>query len=206
MNYFPAAPGTLIAIRDHEATHGITYTPVVGWCHVQGNLAFPIIGMAFGGMTHGKAIVTPDGYVTDPTHQMVFENVDEWIAFIDRAKEPKPREDTKVIDEALKADTAPKATAAKPSKPAPTGQIEFGTKTFSTKSFWKVPEMEAIFEIEGGETYPKDARAEKIKRDDFAALKKAGWTKIDPRSGVLDEGEAEAETTEEDEDDSMDLV
>lgn len=208
MNYFPAAAGTLVVIRDHDATHGVTYTPVVGWCHVQGNLAFPILAMAFGGLTHGKAVVSPDGFVTDPTHQQVFENVDEWAAFIDRAKEPKePSQTEKVIDKALKEDAAPGKPATRAAKAAPTGQIIFGTKTFTTKSFWKVPEMEAIFEVEGNETYPKDPRAEKVKRDDYMALKKEGWTKIDPRSGVLEETEeVETVTEDEDDDDGSDLV
>lgn len=205
MNYFPAASGTLVVIRDHEAALGHTFTPVVGWCHVQGNLAFPVLAMAFGGMTHGKAIVSPDGFVTDPTHGMVFENVDEWTAFIDMAKEPTEASTTEaVIDAALKSGKP----AAPETKPATTGKIAFGTKSYSTKSFWKVPDMKAVFEIEGGEVYPKDTRAEKVKREDFMALKKEGYTKIDPRSGVLDESkdEPEPEVADEDDDDGSDLV
>lgn len=216
-HYFPAAPGTLIATRDMEATHGVVYTPVVGWCHIQGNLAFPIAPLNFGGMTHGMAIVDPGGFVTDPVHMQVFESVEEWVRFIDLAKEPKkanpnPEDrilestdpllhpDSPVEDESdvrngeddMNARVGPTAAEDKPV------QIQFGSKSYKSKSFWKAPYLESIFEIEGGTNYPDDGRVEKITRDDFTTLKKAGWDVIDPRTGVIGE--------ESEEDDGMDLV
>jgi hypothetical protein len=197
LNIFPAAPGTFVATRDTAANHGVYYVPVIGWAHVQANLAFPILPMAFGGLTHGKCVVTPDGYVTDSIHGQCFDKIDDWIAFIDRAKRKGEDAEPDGVATAAK-DPAPTKPAA--AKTAPSGVIVFGTKTYQSKSFWSYPEQNAVFELEGGVPYPKDERVTKVTREQFAALKKAGATKIDP-SGQVSEDPAE-----EDENDDGGLV
>lgn len=196
MNIFPSTPGTFVATRDHAATHGVYYIPVVGWAHVQGQLAFPILPIAFGGLTHGKCIVTPEGFVTDPTHGQVFDKIEDWIVFIDKAKRKGDDPEPDGVATAAK-DPAPTKPAA--AKTAPSGPIVFGTKTYQSKSFWSYPEQNAIFELEGGVPYPKDDRVQKVTRDQFAALKRDGATKIDP-NGQVEEDPAE------DEDDDGGLV
>lgn len=204
-HYFAAAPGTLIITRDRESTHGVVYMPVVGWCHIQGNLAFPIAALNFGGMTHGMAILDPGGFVTDPIHMQIFENIDTWINFIDLAKEPKPKAAAEEI-ERIPETEEPDVRNGEDDMNARVGedkpmQIQFGDKAYKSKSFWKAPYLESIFEIEGGQNYPRDERVEKITREDFTALKKSGWDVIDPHTGVVD---SVAEQV--DEDDGMDLV
>jgi hypothetical protein len=208
---FPAQTGTFLIERDPATSPPVvTHIPVIGWQHLQGNLAFPIAVMNHGGLTHGKAILHPNGYVSDPTHGLTFENLAEWLSFI---KSAKPKAGPKMPQEsgqsepdnraAVMPDTPePPKPRARPAAPQATGgAIQFGTKTFSTNSFWRlkssnIDEHDPIFQIEGGHAYPKDARCEKIKRDEYAALKKAGSPVIDPHAAAKTEAE----------DDAMDLV
>lgn len=213
MNIFPAQPGTFIVERDLTVSPPVTVrVPVVGWNHVQGTMAFPIAVMNHGGLTHGKAILHPEGFVSDPTHGQVFTNLEEWETFMRTAKPgrkqapPKPSDEqaddyleTMEPADAYEAEQAEEEEVENGEDAAneAVGPIEFGTKSYKSRSFWKYPLAGAIFQIEGGEPYPKDDRVEKITRDEFAALKKDGYAVIDPTLG---------EVSEEDDDDAMDLV
>lgn len=226
---FPAQPGTFLIERDPATNPAvITHIPVIGWQHLQGNLAFPIAVMNHGGLTHGKAILHPDGFVSDPTHGLTFADVAEWSAFIKTAKPKAGPKMPSVTDgigpgigrgtvdfnpdaaeapdnrAAVMPDTSePAKSRARPAAPQAAGKaIQFGTKVFSTNSFWRLKtenEHDPIFQIGGGDFYPKDARCEKIKREEYAAFKKAGSPVIDPRTFGSASGEAE-------DDDAMDLV
>lgn len=186
---FPAQPGTFMITRDPSTSPpSVIKVPVIGWNHVQGNMAFPVCVMNHGGLTHGKAILHPEGFVTDSVNGLTFETEAEWLSFMKTAK-PKG---------ATEADT--RADAMNEAV-GPSGAIEFGTKTYKTNSFWSMPSENAIFQIEGGQPYPKDDRCSKVTRDEYAALKKQGATVIDPNSGEV--GGADSS---DDDDDGMDLV
>lgn len=188
---FPAQPGTFMITRDPSTSPpSVIKVPVIGWNHVQGNMAFPVCVMNHGGLTHGKAILHPEGFVTDSVNGLTFETEAEWLSFMKTAMpEDEPVEEPDVengeddMNEAV----------------GPSGAVEFGTKTYKTNSFWSMPSENAIFQIEGGQPYPKDERCEKVTRDEYAALKKKGASVIDPHSG-------EVPGEEDDDDDAMDLV
>lgn len=172
INLIPAAPGTFIIECE---INGLILTPVVAWQHVQGNIVYPVTVMPHGGLTHGKAIQHPDGYVSDPTHGLVFENSSAWAAFIKTVK-PKDSPGDGRLD---LGGSTPISTKAK----AETQQVAviFGTKTYKSKSYWAYSGLlDGIFEIEGDTPYPNDAHCSKITRDEFAALKKQGTPVVEP--------------------------
>lgn len=214
--FLPAAASCFVVTADFSVSPAVAYhIPIVGWQHVQGNLCFPMTAMAFGGMTHGSAILHESGWVTDPTHRLCFTNLEEWMQFIRTAKpkdaaktgaqlaaeaKQKPAETAAESDEDEPATEAP----ATPKKRAGGGKaaeadangIVWGSKTYTNKTFWQCER--GIFILEGGTPYPKSG-ATKVTRDEHAAAKRAGASVIDPHAS------AEPETTE-DEDDGMDLV
>lgn len=210
--FLPAAASCFVVTADFTTSPPVAYhIPIVGWQHVQGNLCFPMTAMAFGGMTHGSAILHESGWVTDPTHRLCFTNLEEWMQFIRTAK-PKDAAKTgaqlaaeakqKPAETAAESDEDKPATQAPAKRTAPVGGtsaaagIVFGSKSYTGKSFWQCEK--GIFIIEGGQPYPKSG-ATKVTRDEHAAAKRAGANVIDPH------GSAEPEPTE-DEDDGMDLV
>lgn len=209
---FPAASDTFMVVHNEET--GVVFrAPVVGWTNVQGNLCFPLVAIPGLHIEHRTAIEHPSGHITDPTHKLTFASLEEWTAFIEKAKAPpganraisKSPEDRR--DDSMPDLTGPEAEMAEeneadnaPAK-AP-GEIHFGDKAYKTKSYWSMPSQNAVFEIEGGDNYPKDSRCIKVTRDEMMKLKKAGATKIDPTSGIVDDEQPE----DDDDDDAMDLV
>ena len=190
---FPAQPGTFMITRDPSTSPpSVIKVPVIGWNHVQGNMAFPVCVMNHGGLTHGKAILHPEGFVTDSVNGLTFETEAEWLSFM---KTAKPKGATDEEPDVENGEDAMNESVG------PSGAIEFGTKTYKTNSFWSMPSENAIFQIEGGQPYPKDDRCSKVTRDEYAALKKQGATVIDPNSGEV--GGADSS---DDDDDGMDLV
>mgnify|MGYP003403051377 CR=1 FL=1 len=207
---FPAQPGTFMIERDASVSPvRVVKVPVIGWNHVQGNMAFPVCVMNHGGLTHGKAILHPEGFVTDSVHGLTFETEAEWSNYMKTAKATgkpasapqEPDEPAEMPGDAIDDADEPDVENGEDAMNEKVGPIRFGRKTYSTNSFWSMPLAHAVFQIEGGQHYPKDPRCEKVKRDEFAALKRAGATVIDPHSGEIG-GAAEPE----DDDDAMDLV
>lgn len=213
---FPAAPGTHLLERDPGTSPpAVTRIPVIGWMYVQGTLAFPVCAMSHGGLTHGRAILHPDEFVTDPTHGLTFASVAEWMAFMKTAKPTEKAVERDSEDRAAQmpaddedaSDTSWRLSEAAPEPEdedvrhgeaaGPAEAITFGSKAFTTNSFWAMPVENAIFQIAGGQPYPKDKRCTKIKRDDYMALKRAGYPVIDPHA---------APAAPADDDDGMDLV
>ena len=93
---FPAQPGTFMITRDPSTSPpSVIKVPVIGWNHVQGNMAFPVCVMNHGGLTHGKAILHPEGFVTDSVHGLTFETEAEWLSFMKTAKAKGNAEDTR---------------------------------------------------------------------------------------------------------------
>lgn len=216
--FLPAAAGCFVVTADFGQSPPVAYhVPIVGWQHVQGNMCFPMTAMNFGGVSHGSAILHESGWITDPTHRLCFENLQEWIAFIRTAK-PKDTAKTgaqlaaeakqKPAETAAESDEDEPATQAPAKRTAPAGGgkaaaaavngIVWDKKTYSGKSFWQCER--GIFMLEGGVPYPKTG-ATKVTRDQYAAAKRAGASVIDPLASA-----EEPETTTEDEDDGMDLV
>jgi hypothetical protein len=212
---FPASPGTqIISIKRGDTL--ATLMPVVGWYHVQGTLAFPICAMPHGGITRGKAVITPDGLVTDPSFGIVCTDKEEWLNLVAtknywdskgvpgyeatlEAQNLKPKRDKgshvsgDPVDD-LDDDgetTAPVQTKRIPDKP----QRQRAPRVFKTNSWWKTRSeaTKAIMQIDGGATVPyeDDLTWEKIGIVDFKALKKQGWT-------VTDDGGVPAATEDDD--------
>jgi hypothetical protein len=217
LNTIAAAPGTKMLCFD-PGTGQITEHAIIAWTHVTGSYACPITCIRNGGLTHGRAVLHPGGMVDDPTHGLSFSDENEWLAFIRKAKPPKnsPPKDLDVqegidctIDEIERNHDDTMAEAAEgpdeeevedeDGESPDVDPINFGTKTFKTNSFWLMPRDEFIFQIDGGQPYPKDDRCEKIKGDEFRQYKKDGYTVIAPESyGMVED--------DEDEDDVANLV
>lgn len=192
---FPAAPATYLI----EAKDGaIVRTVIVGWCHVQGTIAFPVTVLATGGVKKGQAIEHPDGYVSDPVAKLTFTSVKEWQAAIDLHAEADDGQ-----GELLEAtEEAPDATEEAPDA---TGAISFGGKVFKQRSFWHMPNEGdgAIFVLEGGVSSPDDERCVKITGAEYKELKASGATEIDPSSGEIDEEPEEESTAPEIDDEDL---
>jgi hypothetical protein len=182
-----ATPGTNLI-----NAHGNVVAVIIAWQYLQGNMAFPLFACGRSGVAKEEAVFHPEGYVTHPASHKVFESVDLWTAYIDA--------------EATVTDTSGQTEGTAPD----TRAIVFGTKSYSTKSFWHWPTANAIFEVEGKEPYPDDPRVLKIKREEFADLKRGGAAKIDPHQGVIQEDEndhaGEPLETSAPDDDDMDVI
>lgn len=186
MMIFPAQPGTNLVHKDDGVT-----APIVGFAYVQGNLVFPLFVMAGkSGCGPDEAVQHPDGLISYPAKSRFFTSLGEWQEWMrDQAEEEE----------------AQVAATGGPDK----SPIKFGTTKYKTKSYWHWQTANAIFEIEGEAAIPDDPRVVKVKRDEFADLKKAGASKIDPHAGVIeDEEPAEPQTsassyTDEDDDDGV---
>lgn len=212
MNVIPASPGTYLLER-RQGQNNASKTPVVGYAFVQIGPVYPLCLIHHDGLTRGRVLVTPDNFVTDPSYGIVCGSVEEWMTLSSTAaywtaKEqlpvqtpgkapPEAEDDTSVSD-------APRSFRERPA-PAPAAEtgISFGTKTFKTNSFWKaaIDDVVSLFQIAGETPYPNDKRCEKITREEYTALKRAG-------SGVIDAAlYASSSGAESDEDDDgMDLV
>lgn len=187
----PAHPGTYLL-----DSGGSEIAVIIGWAHVQGNRLDPLFDIARSGPLISEAIQHPGGYVSHPSSKLLFVDASAWESYATENKLDKVAAVvTKPVDAAV---NKPVETVGKPS-----AALTFGTKSHKTKSFWHWPEMNAIFEIEGESPYPTDSRVTKIKRDEFAELKRQKLSVIDPHSGIIDE-EPAVEAAEEDDD--MDVV
>lgn len=206
MTVFPAALDTYIIELALDTELGFVRTPVVGWTRHGITYALPITPIA--GVSqprHGRAILHPDGFVSDPTHGLVFATPGEWLSFMQTAKAPAATTETEVeadtetetgadddhIMPRFLREAAPKTPVASSSgdvrdrhtEPrvavgALVGHepIDLSGKPYKTKSYWKCSQPPCIFEIPGGDHRPDDARCEKITRDEFTKLKKAGYS------------------------------
>jgi len=189
---FPAAPGTTLLAYDFNAR--VTHTPVIGWQHIQGQIAFPVTVVNHGGMTHGNAVQHPDGMVSDPIHRIAFKDVAEWVAFMKTAKAPKaatpPSSPVEEQDEDEGTPEPPKASvrvqpAAAPS-PAPARKAipdkpKGKPQVFKSKSFWKLVHEPHVFVVEGGVEAPakNDPDYEKITREEMLELKRKSHTELE---------------------------
>lgn len=199
---FPAAPGTTIISREQGAKVA-SLMPVIGWHHVQGGVAFPICAMTWGGLTRGKAVITPDGLVTDPSYGIVCKDRDEWMALTNgdaywTAKDKRPPapsltdadhrqvgEEDRVNAQAevaamvrKRADEIMLTPKRIPDRPARTRK----PRVFQTNSWWKNRNSapQEITQINAGIAVPfeDDPTWEKIGVVDFKALKKEGYTVV----------------------------
>lgn len=212
MTPFPAPPGTYLLERKQGDTAALRI-PVVGFLYVQEGPVYPLCVSHYGGLTRGRVLVTADGLVSDPSYGIVCSNVEEWMKLSNSPGYWTAKDQTgpKTAGKAPPAaDSRSPVSGADEGREAPVAPtpvkyttISFGTKTFKTNSFWKIALGDGqvmLFQIAGEVPYPKDERCEKITREDYAALKKAGSIVLDnPVSASL------AEAADE-EDDGMDLV
>lgn len=223
---FPAQSGTYLIERERGEKEA-RKIPVVAYTHVQGGIVFPLCAIAHGGLTIGRALVTPDGFVTDPAYGVVCGNVEEWMRLTSTegywaAKSkvarstPLPPDDPEPAAPVTPPATAKTTTAEKlvnagktlaptriPDKPKGKPQL------FQTTSFWQAVgdrgDVDFIFKVEGGCEAPakNDSNYAKIKRDDWQAAKKADvpvhdWPFVARKPGT--------EAATDDEDDGADLI
>lgn len=80
----PAPAGTFILDREQGAEHAFRI-PVIGYTFVQGGVAFPITVMPNRGLTKGRALLTPDGFVSDPAYGIVCATAAEWMQLSSKA-------------------------------------------------------------------------------------------------------------------------
>lgn len=160
--YVSAQPGDCILIKDTEAEHGYLRVPVVAYTFVDGKIAFPITPMATGGLLKASRALLTSGMVIDRGFAIPFDGPAEWLAW---AETVEPGEEEPEAEQV--AQTAPKVSNSK---------FSTNRKTFASKSFWSRVTMDGKTEavtIEPGWGLPLDAEGwEKIKRDDFANLKR----------------------------------
>lgn len=181
MNIASAAPGT--TLRRWDADGNTTDIPIVAWTHVQGNMAhpiFPVPGISVGPNTaifFFESLADDNGLWLHPASGQTVDTADEIEAIVIEALGS--------IDLEGKPDTRP---------------IHFGAQTYKSKSFWHWPTANAIFTVEGEEVYPSDARVIKVKREEWAKLKRDGAVVINPHDGLITE-EAEVDAGEEEEED-----
>ncbi len=226
---FPAPPGSYLVER-HPDEKQTKRTPVIGYYHVQGAMAFPICAIAHGGLTRYRALMTPDGFVTDASVGLVFESLPEWEKVADSEGYKTMKLSAAVVTEvrvALPVEEPEDQVEEQPEsesrmdpktaeKLAPAGKTLNNTRLpdkpkgkpqlFQTTSFWRIAGQDAIFMVEGGVEAPakNDTTFEKIKRDDYQAMKRAGATVRD--WPLVDDGSAAAGEAEDDEDDGSGLI
>lgn len=196
-NQFPAIQGTVLRQFDNDGDH--RDYPVVGWMNLTGTLAIPILPVGGQTVGPGSIIITPHNeFVTElfshPSSGLVFDDLDAAADHVGQylAEHPLPKQ-------AEPAATATTTAAPKSNGPQqdPKAPLHFGAKKYATKSYWSWPDQNAVFEIEAEAVYPSDARAKKVKREEYAALKRAGATKIDPHAGEVVDDQTEAAGDEE---------
>jgi hypothetical protein len=187
--------------------------PLIGWVHTTGLNVSPLVLGHPGPLVTGEAFLLHTGQVYDPSTGLMHEDEGSWRDTLseDTLFRPgKPLPAFTIPTEAKAATAGPAATPAvlpartppQPKDPAPAGQIEWGTKTYKSKSFWAFTppdEEEFIFVVEAENPVPKNAT--KITRDDFYAKRKAGAVERSGKPGDEPELPFVAPADEDDDDD-----
>ena len=164
MNIFPAALGTVLRQFDEDGSYN-TF-PIIGWLHITGTMAQPILTVGNQPITSNSVLETPvdDGVMfSHPSSGRCWfgQNEDEMIDFVGQfmAEHPVP---------GLKTEkSGPAKTDKSEPQPGPdTRPLHFGNQSYKTRSFWHWPDANAVFEIEGEQVYPSDPRAVKVKREE----------------------------------------
>lgn len=119
----------------------------------------------------------------------------------------EPRLDPSTAAKLAAAGTALNGTPAKPAAGRLPDKPKGKPQNFQTTSFWRVAGQNAIFIVEGGVDAPakNDTAFEKIKRDDYQALKKAGAV-VRPWPLVVDDDAADAGEAADEDDDGSGLI
>ncbi len=206
MYIFAAAPHTFIVDRTFDRKH-TAKLPVVAWSWVQGYTAFPLAAMNYGGLTRGRAVLTPDGMVTDSSANLAFNSLEAWEKHLDTNEEywsapdksdaarlikdgaAAAVETEKLIDEIKEQIGAkiplpqdPEINRAIPDKP----RRVRAPRVFKTNSYWQ--NGSRIRTIPGGNPVPHedDPNWTKITGEEFRDLKKDGAIVIEEDGGDPD--------------------
>jgi hypothetical protein len=156
---FQAAPGTFVVLFNPQDPENPDHFPVVGWTRGLSGYDPITIVPEDGVMEFGKAIQLDHGdlvVVVDPTAKKTFWSLEAWLEYMKGAKPvAKPNKETGI-------------------RRRVNLHIQFGEKTYVNKSFWhfKTPSDSFLFELEGGESAPDDARVSKINRDTYYKARK----------------------------------
>lgn len=147
----PAAPETYMLEFTPE-TGAVTKDVVIGWQHVQGNMAFPLMSKNFGGMTNIRCILHPCGRITAPSLDTTFATRDLWVKFM------KELDDEDLRDPEDEDDV-------------PAVLMHLTNKTFKTNSYWVTTRGGNYgFMVPGGEALPDKRFAEKVTGAEFKQL------------------------------------
>jgi hypothetical protein len=203
MTALPASRETWLIDLEQQAPN----LPIIGWLHTGGLNLVPLVLGHPGPLVTGEAFLLHTGQVYDPAASEMFADEDTWRDTVGDYTNYRPGTVLTAFATApAVAATAPVAatparTPPQPKDPAPAGQIEWGTKTYKSKSFWAFTppdEDEFIFVVEGDNPVPKNAT--KITREDFYAKRKAGAVERSGRPGDEPELPLEPEAGDDDDD------
>jgi len=204
----PSPPGTSVLVLD-RSDRSVVRLPVVAF-DVTSSVAYPILPVAFGGLLTATRALLINDLIVDRGFDIPFDSEEAWVMWAmsvepgseravpsEGSPEELERKRNATVDASVHGDeqTEPAESVAEAaerikretaaSKPANV-KAEKPRKTFASKSFWSRVNMMGVteaVEIEAGQGLPRDSEGfEKIKRDDFAALKKrhkAGDESID---------------------------
>ena len=186
--------------------------PLIGWLHTGGLNLVPLVIGHPGPLVTGEAFLLHTGQVYDPAVSEMFVDEDSWRHTVVDYTNYRPGSVLPAFvipTEAKPTVSAPAAavparTPPQPKDPAPVGVIEWGSKTYKSKSFWAFTppgEDEFIFMVEGDNPVPKNAT--KITRDDFYAKRKAGAVERSGKPGDEPELPLESVDVADDEDDDL---
>lgn len=206
MNIIPETTGAVLLSCD-RATGEFSTIPIVAWAYVAGNLVFPLFDIA-----------RPSG--VGPLEGVLRTGVSgetlEIVTHPHSRKSMTPQQFYSLCREMIENGVGVEVSGTEALKKVFAHEaIRFDAESYKTKSFWKMPVANAVFEIGKNETYPADKRCLKIDREEFGALKKEGWKLLDdPRSFgtpqavaemIVEEVAAESEP-EDDDNEGQDLI
>lgn len=189
MDHVAAPAGAEILIREDNGQ--ITRVPVIAFALVE-RMAYPITPLPTGGLLTARRALLVGGLIIDRGSPVPFADEDEWLAYCKTAK-PRADEDGTFQMEARRGDEQVVATEPEEPEPEEPGaytppeepETEASTpnpkakkgKVFKNKTFWQRQlgsGLQEATECDGGlESPTADDGWEKIKREDFFALRRA---------------------------------
>lgn len=174
MTYFPAEPGTWLIDMDPD----VEPIPIIGWV-ASANTAFPILPISADPVSGHAYRLAGTGAVVDPAWSRTFESEEAWRAAAGREAPYEPG--TSLFFSAPEKKAAkPKASSSSSSTSAAVPNVpgierlDFGNKSYKSKSFWhyRDDDHEFVFELPGETPIPTNEEVDKITRAKFFELRK----------------------------------
>lgn len=190
-NVVPAPAGANILVLD-RSDRTVVRIPVVAF-DVLNTIAYPVCAIAFRGLLKAERALELNGFIMDRGFEIPFDSEESWVQWAMSVEpgtetEAAGTSDEEVIHASVNETTIPEQETAQEmaarlrKQNAPTMEATGpkvtpkARKTFASKSFWQRTNTQGVLEIveiDAGLGLPRDTEGfEKIKRDDYAALKK----------------------------------